>query len=247
MSGTFSTLTPCGQGVVLVGRGDPLVRRAVADPRRDAAVQVQRRPVVLEAHACWLRVLGAQRVADLVRDRCQYPSGSYMAISAIPEPIRVLSVGRNRSPSASVRQQVAEDDPHRLVLGRGDDRAEPLRRGHAAVARGDGRRGPSSMRVRQSGTVPGAQRRCALRAARSRGPGSPAGWTRTMVRYCTRPISYWSASMPLDRHGYLICRHRERDGLRGRIGGPVGAAAGTLGLQSPGSGSTNFLMPPAVM
>ena len=33
MSGTFDTLTPCGQGV-LAGRGDPLVGGAVGDPRR---------------------------------------------------------------------------------------------------------------------------------------------------------------------------------------------------------------------
>ena len=68
---------------------------------RGAAVQVQRGPVVLEAVGV-LGSLGAHRVADLVHDGAAVDRRRACAIGPMPEPIRVLSIGRKRSPSAPV-------------------------------------------------------------------------------------------------------------------------------------------------
>ena len=113
----------------LVGRGDPLVRRTVADPRAGAAVEVQGGAVVLEA-VRRLGRLGADRVAHLVHhgalvDRVGQAHGTHAGAH------EVLSVGRKRSPFGAGRQQVAEHDADRLVLGGDEGRAEPLRRGDA--------------------------------------------------------------------------------------------------------------------
>ena len=65
-----------GIGSPLTGRGDPLVRRAVADPWRDAAMQVQCGPVVFEAvRILKLGSLGAGRIADRVQDRAVVTEG----------------------------------------------------------------------------------------------------------------------------------------------------------------------------
>ena len=97
-------LRPVG---LLPGGRDPLVRGAVADPRRDPAVQVQRRTVVLEAH----RVLGgltALRVADLVEDR-----------ALVGRVRHALHRAPCRSPSWSCRSAGTGRRRHRSAAGCG--------------------------------------------------------------------------------------------------------------------------------
>ena len=201
MSGTFSTLTPCGQGVVSPAGvihwcGVPSLIHGVMPPCRCRVARLSLKQLV--ASFGYSR---AHRVADLVHDGAVVHRRPTWPCGPMPEPIRVVSTGRNRSPSGAGRQQVAEDDPHRLVLGRGDDRAEVLRRGHAAVARVDRDVRSVQQRVRQSGTAPAVVAGLELHvAADQRSPGARDQVFRDdekLVRYCTRPISYSSASMPL--------------------------------------------------
>ncbi len=77
--------------------------------------------------ACGIR---AHRVADVVRDGAVVDRTRIAMPGPMPEPMSVVSTGRNRSPSIARRQQVVEGDPDRLVLGRDDRGAEPLGRGH---------------------------------------------------------------------------------------------------------------------
>ena len=119
-----------GVGRVLRGGGDPLVRGAVGDPRGDATVQVDDRPVLrithVHRHVVGLVDTTTGRVLRVRRGR-----------------VHLMAIGRQTGPHhGGVRrqeqvalgaggQQVAEEDPHRHVLV-GDDRgAEIARLGHA--------------------------------------------------------------------------------------------------------------------
>ena len=85
MSGTFWTLTPLRVRRGLAGRGDPLVRRAVADPGGDAAVEV-------ESGAVLGKSLGRLRDYPRVGMLWIHPH-RVMARRPMPEPMTVVSTG----------------------------------------------------------------------------------------------------------------------------------------------------------
>ena len=130
MSGTFSTLTPCGQGVVSPAGvihwcGVPSLIHG-----RDAAVQVQGGAVVREAA---IASFGYSLHIGLRTSSMTVPSSTgsrHRPSGPCRSPSCVVSTGQEQVAVRAGRQQVVEDDADRLVLGRGDDRAEALRRGH---------------------------------------------------------------------------------------------------------------------
>ena len=143
MSGTFLTAHALRPRRGLARGRDPLVRRAVADPRGDAAVQVQRRAVVLVAVGVGgLGGLAAHGVTDPVEHGAVVHGRGHghWAHAGAHEG----AVGRDEEVAAGARgQQVVEDDADGLVLGRGDHWAEPLRPRdpvdlHAALGDRDG-------------------------------------------------------------------------------------------------------------
>src|SRR5665811_736441 len=105
MSGTFWTLTPCGHMVVSPAGvihwcGVPSLIHGVVPPCR-----------------CRVARLSVQHIAglipDVVHSGFRTPSrtvpllvGAGMSIGPMPEPIRLESVGRNRSPAAPVGRRL---------------------------------------------------------------------------------------------------------------------------------------------
>ena len=226
----------------LVGGRDPLVRGAVADPRGDAAVQVQRGPVVREAVVLPFGVLGAHRVADVVRDGAfvdrRRPSCHRAHAGAHQRRVR-------REEQVAVcarRQQVVEDDADRLVLRRDDRRAEVVRVVDAAS--------PGT----PSGMSDGVERAVKQRRSTSGDVLADASVGRRLElhvlaeRACPRRQSDELHLLAvLDDGDHVVVRvpgERRRVGTRDRdvLAEVVRPRPGAR----PGSVSTNFLMPPAV-
>ena len=101
MSGTSTHVDALRPRRGLVGRRDPLVRRAVADPRADAAVEVQRGAVVLEAVGRLGR-LGADRVTHPVHHGALVDRDRGGPWGPCRSPSACCRSGRKRSPSAPV-------------------------------------------------------------------------------------------------------------------------------------------------
>ena len=183
--------------VLSSGGGDPLVRRAVADPRGDAAVQVQGGAVLGEA--------------------ARPASGSHRTRGSAPRPVTVPSIRRHvhghavrverhhvrararahergvdrqeQVPALARRQQVAEQDAHRPVLRGDDGRPEVVGVVDAGVARRSGcRHAPGRGSRCVSGTLaPGHDARRELHvAAQQRGRQV---WELNFWRYWTTAIS----------------------------------------------------------
>ena len=107
----------------LTGRGDPLVRRAVGDPGRDAAVQVDDGPVVGEAET--LRNEGvlagsAARWILWVIKRERLSHCQHVAFGGWPGAHHRGVDGDEQVAACAGGQQVAEQDAHRPVF-LGDD------------------------------------------------------------------------------------------------------------------------------
>ena len=100
MSGTFSTLTPCGQSVVSPAGvihwcAVPSLIQGVVPPCRWSVARLS----VKQLSGFGYSLHAGLRIASMT-----VPSsvGSGMSIGSMPEPISEESVGRNRSPSEPV-------------------------------------------------------------------------------------------------------------------------------------------------
>ncbi len=142
-----------GVGRALARGGDPLVRRAVADPRGDATVEVQGGPVLREAGGR-LRRPSAQGVANLVQHgRGVRRHVHRRAVRVQHHPVGAHAGAHQRGVHGQEEvtllaggQQVAELDPHRPVLLGDDCRAEVVGLVHAGDA--DDRRDRGGVEVR---------------------------------------------------------------------------------------------------
>ncbi len=200
MSGTLLTLTPLRVGGALAGGGDPLVRRAVADPGGDAAVEVQGGAVLGEAGQSGFGDLAAHGVAHRVQHGAfvrRHVHGHVVRVECrpcpgpCPQPISVVSTGQEQVAVVARRQQVAEQDADRPVLRGDDGRPEVVGVVHAeGLAPSIGASAPTGrIEVRVGQRHAGCRARRWWRAGRSRAAAWPAGRGGTSCGTGRPPIS----------------------------------------------------------